>query len=79
MQPTCLNGTVSNWIALGIPQGRDLFMDLTPSVRDWLFENTGHAYGLESCWWWDHFVEEAEVALYFTNVDHATLFKLTWL
>lgn len=78
MIPICFEGTVKDWIDLGIVERSILHIDLSPEMREWLEDNTGSPY-IPPKWWWDHFVEEGEVAMYFMDSRHATLFKLTWL
>jgi hypothetical protein len=78
MLPIPVHSTVSHWEKQGI--GNIIWGDmiLTPEFRDWIETNLGERFGI-NLWWYDHFVEEREVAIYFVDPRHATLFKLTWL
>lgn len=76
MLPTSLCAERHVWIDKGIAIGAysGLNIDLSPSCRDWLNQIVR-----PHRWWWDYFIEEREVAMYFVDPKDAMLFKLTWL
>lgn len=78
MLPTELHSTVTHWSKQGIADKIWGDVVMTPNFRDWMFENLGERFG-DQLWWYDHFREEDEVAIYFVKPEHALLFKLVWL
>lgn len=78
MPPTSLYSTVNIWVEKGIADFVWGDVILTPEFREWMYENLQERYGMKR-WAWDHFREEHEVAIYFTDPKDAVLFKLVWL
>lgn len=78
MLPTGLDATASHWIKQGIADRIWGDLILTVELRQWMKDNLGEEYG-GNLWWWDHYLEEDEVTIFFREPQHAVMFKLTWL
>jgi hypothetical protein len=77
MHPIGLHSTVKRWAEQDIADKIWGDVVMTPEFRDWMDNHLGERFG-DKLWRWDHFREEDEVAIYFVNPRHATLFKLAW-
>ncbi len=78
MPLTALYSTVTHWSEQGIADYVWGDVVITPELRDWMQANLGERFG-NLKWCYDHFREEGEVAIYFSDPKDAVLFKLTWL
>jgi hypothetical protein len=75
MIPISFDATIEEWRKKGIVRA-DIWGDvfLSSDCLSWLYQNVKG-----EDWYWDHFREEREVAIYFFNLTDALKFKLTWL
>lgn len=78
MTQVCLINDLDVWVDKGIAQWSGIPVlsqfDLSDECRAWLNENIR-----PSGWWWDHFIEEHEVVMFFIDRNDAMRFKLAWL